>query len=312
MSFAIGVDIGGTKIAFALVDAGGNVHAQHRVPTQPDEGVSAVLDRIADGIRQIMIESGQTISGIGIGSPGLVDPKTGIVYLAVNLNWKEVSLRDAVARRLRSDLPIYVQRDTNAAAVGEYLFGAAKGTHDFAHFAVGTGLGMGAVANGKLLNGVRSMAMEMGHVGQYPNGRLCTCGLRGCPEMYVSGVGLLASLGEYGEQYPESPLAHKSSATTGDILDAASQNDPLALKIIDSAAEALGSTMTMCAVALNPELIVIGGGLGLALYDRLLPKISRIIRERTLSPVHESLRFAPSQITASAVGAAALVWYYGG
>lgn len=307
--YAVGVDIGGTKIAFAVVDTTGNVWGRAQIPTNADEGVSAVLDRITEGIRQLILDPGLPVSGIGIGSPGLVDPKSGIVHLAVNLKWKEVSLRDAIARRLRTQLPIYIQRDTNASAVGEYLLGASKGIQDFVNIGVGTGLGLGAIVNGRLLSGAKAMAMEVGHVSLYPDGRLCSCGLRGCPEMYASGIGVLASLREFAQAYPESQLAQKPDATTGDILTGIAQNDPLAIKILDTCADALGSVMTMCAVTLNPDLFVIGGGLGLALYDRLLPLLTDHLRQRTLSPIHDHLRITASQITHSAVGAAALVWY---
>jgi glucokinase len=307
--FAIGVDIGGTKTAFVLMDSLGNAWRRSEIPTQPKDGVSTVLDRITEVIRQMMSDSAQPISGIGIGSPGVIDPKSGVVHYAVNLDWKEVSLRDAIARRLQTQLPIYIQRDTNASTIGEYLYGAGKGTQNFVHIAIGTGLGMGAVVDGQLLMGRQALAMEMGHLGLYPEGRLCACGIRGCPEMYLSGNGLMASLREYKGDFPQSPLAQKEEATTGDIVQAAGANDPLALKIIETAAEALGAVMSMCAVALNPELFVIGGGLGQALYGRIVAPASEKVKARTLSPVHRNLRYAPSQITASAIGAASLVWY---
>jgi glucokinase len=307
---AIGVDIGGTKIAFALVDATGNVLQEQRVLTKPDDGVSAVLDRIAEGIRQLILEGGQHVIGIGIGCPGIVDPEGGVVRNAVNLRWEDVSLRDGVQRRLRSKLPIYVHRDGNALTIGEWMFGAAKNTQDYVLLAIGTGLGMGAISGGRLLLGTRALALEMGHMSLNPQGRLCACGLKGCPEMSASGMGLMGAAREYLPLYPASSLHQVEHLNTGDIITAAQQHDPLAMRIVDEATDTLAYVMTMCSVALAPELYVIGGGLGTALYDLMQPNLIARVQQRTLSTLHDTLKIAPAQVSVSAVGAAALVWYH--
>ncbi|MBC8171873.1 MAG: ROK family protein [Anaerolineae bacterium] len=307
---AIGVDIGGTKIAFALVDAAGHVVQEQRVLTNPDDGVSAVLDRIAEGIRQLILEAGSRVIGIGIGCPGIVDPAGGVVRNAVNLRWENVSLRDGIQRRLRSKVPVYVHRDGNALTLGEWMFGAAKNTQDYVLLAIGTGLGMGAISGGRLLLGSRALALEMGHISLNPQGRLCACGLKGCPEMAASGMGLMAAAREYLPAYPTSSLQQVAHPTTGDIIIAAQQHDPMALRIIDEATDTLAYVMTLCSVALAPELYVIGGGLGTALYDLMQPNLIPRVQQRTLATLHDTLKIVPAQISSSAIGAAALVWYH--
>jgi glucokinase len=306
---AIGVDIGGTKIAFGLVNEQGETLATHRIPTQMADGSDSLLDNIAQGIEYVVGMTQQPIAGIGIGSPGHVDPVAGWVRNAVNLRWQDVALRDEIQRRLKGNIPIYIEKDANAAALGEMYFGAALGCKDFMLIAIGTGLGGGAVVNGQLVNGANAYAMEVGHIGLNLTTRLCKCGLRGCPEMSVSGTGLLAGFRERRVDYPDSPLAAMIEATTEDILHGAQNGDLLATRIIDDAVEGLGTVMACCAALFNPGLFVIGGGLGHAAFDLLYEKTLRQIRERTLLASHEQVQIVRSEVTSSAIGAASLVWH---
>lgn len=141
---AIGVDIGGTKIAFALVNREGRVLATHRLPTLPAEGVEAVVDRVAQGIHHLLEQTEQPVGGVGIGCPGHLNPISGVIHNATNLAWSEVPLKAGVQARLKQDLPVWVLKDANASALGEMYFGAARGCNDFVYIALGTGLGGGA------------------------------------------------------------------------------------------------------------------------------------------------------------------------
>src|SRR5690554_3306764 len=199
---ALGVDIGGTKIDLVLADASGTIRAEQRVATDAHEGPGAVLDRVAGGIQRLLAQADGPLAGIGIGCPGQVDPASGVVRTAVNLGWTEVALRDEVARRLAQELPIRVDNDVNAAALGERYFGAAPGCQDLVYLAVGTGLGGGALVNGRIVNGSTGTAMEVGHLSFDPAGRPCRCGQRGCAEMYVSGIGLMAGVEAHRADYP--------------------------------------------------------------------------------------------------------------
>ncbi|MCC6803928.1 MAG: ROK family protein, partial [Anaerolineae bacterium] len=255
---AIGVDLGGTKIAFAAVDRDGAILATHAEPTLAPEGADAVIGRIAGGIERLAADF--DIAGIGIGAPGPV--VNGIALNAVNLGWQGVPLVENVRARIALDAPIWAQNDVNAGAVAELVFGAARGMSDFVYLAVGTGLGGGAVANGRLINGALGFAMEVGHASIDPHGRLCSCGNHGCVEMYCSGKGLLAGVREHLPEFPDSLLTYESAAPA--IIAAMRTGDPLALRVLSEAADALGTTLAWCVMMLNPALIVIGGGLGIA------------------------------------------------
>ena len=307
---AIGVDIGGTKIGFALIDKQGQSLATYRLPTNPSEGSNAVLDRVAQGVHFLLKDAAGLVTGIGIGCPGQVNAATGIVHQAGNLGWFEVPLRAGVRQRLNIDLPIWLDIDANANALGEMYFGAAREYQDFICITIGTGLGGSAVAGGQLVIGANSYAMEIGHIGLDPNGRHCVaCGMRGCPEMYVSGNGLLAGVREHLPDYPQSSLAQIGEPTTAQILAAARAKDGLALTVMAEAAEWLYKVLACCTSMFNPALLVIGGGLGHAASDFFVEGLKEQIFKRTVPMSHQGLEILQSQVNNSAVGAACLVWH---
>lgn len=303
----IGVDLGGTKIAFAAVDRDGSVLAEHLLATRAAEGANAVIERIAQGIEMVAERAGRPYVGVGIGSPGAIDVTNGVILNAVNLNWMEVPLAANVRAALKQDVPVSVQNDVNVGALGEYLFGAARGVDDFVYLAVGTGLGGGAVAGGRLISGAYGMAMEVGHISIKPGGRLCGCGTYGCAEMYISGKGLLEGTLAHMGEFPDSPLLNMS-LTTAAIVEADKDGDPLARLVVDEASEALGTVMAWSAVMFNPSLILIGGGMGKVLGERLLEGARAALATRVYPPMLGALKFGWSQIDAMTVGAAALAW----
>lgn len=306
---AIGVDIGGTKIAFALVDGQGQALAEHCLPTLADEGAEAVLDRVGLGIRYLLERAGGTVAGVGIGSPGLLNPHTGIVHNATNLGWHDVPILDEVRHRLAVDLSLWLEHDANAGALGEFYFGAARGHQDFVYLALGTGLGGGAVVGGEPFRGGNYRALEIGHMPFSPGGRLCRCGMRGCPEMYASGVGLLAGAREHSPEYPQSKLASASDLTTTAILDAAHAGDALALAVMNEATDWLVGVMICCMGTLNPSFFVIGGGLGHAGAKWFVDGAKQRFHARTVPEVYPPVEVVVSQVASSAVGAACLVWH---
>lgn len=304
----IGVDLGGTKIAFAAVDQAGTVLGECMLPTIAAEGADAVIGRIVQGIEATAaLVPDRTVIGVGIGSPGAIDVANGVILNAVNLHWMDVPLAANVRAGLRHSVPVSVQNDVNVAALGEYLFGAAQGIDDFVYLAVGTGLGGGAVSGGRLVSGAHGMAMEVGHISIQPGGRLCGCGTYGCAEMYISGKGLLQGALAHMHDYPDSPLCHISLSTAG-IVEADKDGDPLARLIIDEAGDALGTVMAWSAIMFNPSLILIGGGMGKVLGNRLLDRAQAALATRLYPPMLAALQFGWSQIEATAVGAGALAW----
>ncbi len=307
---AVGVDVGGTKIATALLNRQGEVLAQHSQPTCSEDGVSAVLDRIAAGVAVVTNDNAAPVAGVGIGCPGPVDQTTGISLFAANLGmaWQNINLPHEIQRRLPTPTPIWAENDVNAGALGELYFGAAQGYSDFIYLTIGTGLGGCAVLNKRVLPGANYFAMEVGHISQQPDGRACTCGRRGCTEMYVSGKAMLTALEEYLPDYPAS-LLHDEPPTTESILKAARAGDALAVRIMTEAAEALGVALAWVTMILNPPLIVIGGGLGHAADDLIVQPALAVMRDRAYPSAVDTLVVARSQVMTSALGAGALVWH---
>ena len=309
--FAIGVDVGATKIAAALVSAAGRVHHSRQVPTAPERGPSSVLDSITTLVEALRAQAPAAPLGVGIGTPGRVDAAAGIVYNAVNLGWDEVHLAAEIRARLPVDLPIWLQKDANAAALGEYYFGAAKDCHDFVYVSIGSGLGAGVLAGGTLITGANWNAAELGHVTLDPGGLACACGRRGCAETVVSGPGLLALAQRYlAEARHPTRLPAPAALTNEAILAAARAGDVLALAALAEVGRHLGLVMAACVAVLDPARIVIGGGLGLAAFDFLAPPARAALERLTLAAGAHQLAIVPSRLPSSAVGAASLVWYF--
>lgn len=306
---AIGVDIGGTKIAFVAIDRAGTILGTHRLPTPVRDGPDAVFAQVADGIHTLTHNLEGPIAGVGIGCPGRLNARTGLVYKATNLQWDHVHLLQGVRQHLEMPIPMWLQQDANAAALGEMHFGAARGYADFVLITIGTGLGGGAFVDGRIIEGAAHSGMEIGHMPLNPTGRLCICGMRGCPEMYVSGVGLLAGAREHLPRFPQSSLHRVDDLTTKAIVEAFTQDDPLAVHLLDECTDWLCAVMITCMGIVNPGLFVIGGGLGHALFDFLAEDVQRKLSARTSPEIHPPVPVVASQVRDSAVGAAALVWH---
>jgi glucokinase len=306
---AIGIDLGATKIAAALITRMGSVLAATQIETDATAGFESVADRVAKMIEALRETAPVPIAGIGIGTPGQVDLSTGVVRDAVNLGWQAVPLVPAVKARLKQESPIWIQKDTNASALGEYLCGAARDCPDFVYLSLGSGLGSAAIANGRLINGATN-GSDLGHWVIDPiGGRPCSCGLRGCAETVVSGPGLKALLRELAEAQPDrSSREDQPDLTTNAILALAQAGDPNARTALARVAEWLGIVMAACAGVLNPTKIVLGGGLGLAAFDWLAPGARTELQRRVLPKGHANLEIVKSQLTSSAIGAACLVW----
>jgi glucokinase len=311
-TYAIGIDLGATKIAAALVSRQGEVLASRQVLTEARQGTEAVLDRIAAHVNELSgLVSARQLMGVGIGTPGQVDPTTGVVRNAVNLGWDEVELAAEVRLRLSRLLPIWVQKDANAGALGEYIFGAGRGCPDFVYLGIGSGLGGGVVANGRLVSGVNQNAAEIGHLSLDPQGLLCNCGNRGCAETVISGPGLHALTEQFlvTRRYPSRLEAWKDLRTS-QIVEAAKEGDALAQAAIGEVGRCLGIVMAACVALLNPARLVLGGGLGLAAFDLFLPEAIRELQLRTLAASYVSLEIIPSTLVSPSIGAASLAWYY--
>ena len=306
---AIGVDLGATKIASALVSLSGEVIVSRTILTLSSEGVESVLDRLAAEINTLHHQAIGPLAGVGIGSPGVIDPLQGVIYDAVNLDWSQVHLVEGVKTRLKPSTPIWLEKDTNACALGELYFGSGQGCTDFVYFSVGSGLGAGVIANGYLVTGARGNAAELGHLSLDPEGPLCLCGQHGCAELTVSGSGLVNSAMNLLEEDQKSSILYGLGELTPIIIvDAAIKGDSLARTALNRVGTNLGIVMAACAAVLNSERFVVGGGLGLAAYDFLIPSARCELERRVTRVSHEKLEIVPSSLASSAIGAACLVW----
>jgi len=307
---AIGVDVGGTKIAAALVNRAGETIAEHTQPTLPESGIDAVLERIVHAIENVRPHR-DAVVGIGVGIPGPVNPQSGVSIMAANLGkaWRDVPLHDEISKRLTENLPIYIENDVNIGAIGEMTFGAARDCDDFVFAMLGTGLGGTAIINKRIILGATFSAMEIGHIVFRPDGRLCNCGQRGCVEMYASGKGIMAGYHQLKEQYPDSVLNRIDPTTTPDILNHARQVDMLASHVLNDAVNAFSFTLSWCTTIFNPSLVVIGGGLGFAAWDVLVEPAIQKMSEYVLPELARTVTFRRSKLQTSVLGAAALVWH---
>lgn len=312
--FAIGIELGVDFISIILTDFIARVQWREQVCSDPNEDQITILDCAATLTQHALdygLSQGLRPLGIGMGVPGLVDLRQGKLIFAPNLHWNNVPLRLIWSQRF--NLPIFVENEANAAALGEYYFGAAQGVDSFIYLSAGIGLGAGIVLDGKLFRGSNGYASEVGHMTVDPNGELCGCGKRGCWETQVGPRAVLRRVRKTLESGVPSALC---DLVEGDlerisfesVVQAASQGDSVALRALQEVGERLGIGVANLVNVFNPELIVLGGALNLA-STILLPIVERLIRENALTPACENVRVAASAhgIDACLMGAVALV-----
>ena len=312
--FAIGIELGVDFISIILTDFIARVQWREQVCSDPNEDQITILDCAATLTQHALdygLSQGLRPLGIGMGVPGLVDLRQGKLIFAPNLHWNNVPLRLIWSQRF--NLPIFVENEANAAALGEYYFGAAQGVDSFIYLSAGIGLGAGIVLDGKLFRGSNGYASEVGHMTVDPNGELCGCGKRGCWETQVGPRAVLRRVRKTLESGVPSALC---DLVEGDlerisfesVVQAAGQGDSVALRALQEVGERLGIGVANLVNVFNPKLIVLGGALNLA-STILLPIVERLIRENALTPACENVRVAASAhgIDACLMGAVALV-----
>jgi glucokinase len=262
MGLAIGVDIGGTKVAAGVVDQDGRILARLRRDT-PAHDPGKTEDVIADCIRELAAE--HEVDAAGLGAAGFVDAARSTVLFAPNLAWRNEPLRAAIEQR--TGLPVVVENDANAAAWGETRFGAGHGQPFTVTLTVGTGLGGGVVLGGELIRGAFGAAAEVGHINVVSDGRPCGCGNLGCWEQYASGRALVTEARERAARSPGSAsllleLANgQADAITGPMVTmGAAAGDPVALQSFRAVGLWLGHGMADLAAILDPRVFIIGGG----------------------------------------------------
>jgi glucokinase len=306
---AIGVDLGATKTAIALVDSSGKVRASQVILTLPEKSPEQAMQRIAEAIDSFTATTEQEVDGVGVGSAGLIDPQKGILLYGKNLYWRDVHLVNGIKKHLKAQLPIHLQTDTNAQVIGEYYFGAAQGHNDFVYVTLGSGLGGAVVANGQLVTGSKNFAGVVGLLSLDPDGRPDDSGVRGCTETVLSGRGLITITKEiYAQGEYSTSLQISAGLSAEAILEAAKSGDALAMEALTEMGKYLGQVMSYFVAILNPSMIVIAGGLGKAAFDWLIPVAKTELECRTYVDVYKDLQIVPSRLESSAVGAACLVF----
>ena len=298
----IGIDLGATKISTALVDAGGTIIARDYRETRAAEGQEAVIERMVDAAHQVMGEAGLApaqVTAVGIGSPGPIDSRTGVLTAPPNLpGWKDVPLRQLIEEAL--GIAAFLENDANAAALGEHRFGAGQGVQNMIYVTVSTGIGGGLILNGQLYSGTTGAAGEIGHITVLPWGPYCGCGNRGCLEALASGTAIAREGRELVRRGVPTLIAelaegHTERVTARLVAGAAHRGDIEAREILAEAMVYLGVGMANLVNLFNPELIVIGGGLT-NLGEELFGPVRRAIERRAFPAAARAVKVVPAEL----------------
>ena len=307
--YAIGIDIGGTKIAGALVSESGKIFRELKVPT-PASNPDAIADTVIALVEEL--GQGEPVIAVGVAAAGFIDADRANIVYAPNLSWRNEPFKAKLSSRL--DVPVFIENDANAAGWAEYRFGAGAGVKHMVMLTIGTGVGGAIIVDGHMVRGGFGIAAELGHMNLVPDGELCGCGQKGCLEPYGSGTALLnaakklATSGKAdGARLAE--LEQEAGVLTGaEVYRAILERDPGALGLLNELGTALGRAVASICAVLDPELVVIGGGVSAA-GDLLLEPIRKAYLEHLPARgFRPELRIEAAQLVndAGVVGAADL------
>lgn len=314
----IGIDLGGTNMMAVALDEKGKVLASRKRPTYPELGSEKVTWRIAETVRKLLQDLEQKsklVKGIGIGAPGTVDPEKGVVLYASNLKWKNHPIGKTLSQLLK--LPVTLDNDVNGGAVGEHVLGSGRGARNLAAIFVGTGIGGGIILDNRLYHGSYGGAGEFGHIKILAEGPLCRCGRKGCAEGLASRTAMERDMREAVDSGRPSLVPTimakmgRERMTSRVIQEALRKRDPLMQEIIQRAQNCLGLLVASLVNLLDPDCVVIGGGIANRLKDCFLEPIRTTANQHILRAPHlEPVRILPSQLAdhAGAIGAAVLAW----
>ena len=308
--YIVGVDLGGTNIAVGTVaEDGSALHGELVGATPVEQGPDAVVDAIVGLVKQSMAAARKVVApasldvaGVGIGAPGPLDTRRGIVRLAPNLGWRDMPLRDRVSQAV--GLPAKLDNDANCATLGEWWLGAARGGRFVVGITIGTGIGGGVVLDGRLYHGASDVAGEIGHTTIDSTGRRCKCGNYGCLEAYASGPNIARRAVEGIESGAASSLpdyvgGSLSAITAQTVYQAAHEGDEFALEVVRETARFLGAGIANIMNILNPDVVVVCGGVTLA-GDRLFVPLRQEVTRRAFKPAVEACRIVPGSLTGTA------------
>lgn len=316
--FIVGVDLGGTNIVVGLLPIeGGEVLGLRLMPTESPRGAKFVVDRIIEmvqgSIDEVLAAHGGTrddLAGVGIGSPGPLDRKAGVVINTPNLGWRNFPLRDLIANAV--NLPATLDNDANCATYGEWWLGAGRGTQTLVGLTLGTGIGGGIVLDGQIYHGASDIAGEIGHMTIDSTGRRCKCGNYGCLEAYASGPAIALRAVEGIEAGAETALTSMvggklEAITAATVYEGVVAGDVYATEVMKDTAKFLGAGIANIINILNPEMVVIAGGVTRA-GDHLFEPLRAEVRRRAFRAAEERCSIVSGILpgTAGVVGAAAV------
>ncbi len=314
MALAIGIDLGGTSIKAGLVTPDGEITESESTPTLAHEGPKAIVGRMAKLAENLKRKPKERIAGIGVGSPGPLNPATGMLYFAPNMpGWDNFPLGEELQKA--TQLPVTIENDANCAAMAEYWKGAGAGSGTMILLTLGTGIGGGIIMGGKVVNGARVTAGEVGHIALSETGPKCGCGSRGCLEAYCGTQGILdrakATMDKPGTVTALREMAGKDYEllTPKLIGDAARKGDGVAISLWKETGKYLGIGIASLVNLFAPDMVIIGGGIGQGNWLFLEPGIREEVKRRGMRPGNEQVKIVLASMgnDAGLIGAAALI-----
>ena len=311
--YAVGVDIGGTKIAAGVVDRDANIICRYLTKEHGGTLPQHVIDCVQRAYQELLEQSGiaaAELVGAGLGFPGHVNGRTGVVINSACLpGWNNVPLRDIMAQRL--DVPVVLENDTKVCGLAEHLYGAGRGVDNMCYITFSTGCGLAIIIDGRLYLGHIGTSGEVGHTIVDVNGPLCTCGKRGCALTYTCGTGLARMAHEKLQEGADTMLRQMAgddpAHVSGEMIaEAAGRSDPVAKELLETAGYYAGVILSTVVEVLNPELIVVGGGMT-RIGPLFMEPCMRGLKENVHPVQFESVRIVPWQLgdDSGVLGAAA-------
>lgn len=310
----IGIDVGGTNVKFALISPNGEILYSNSTPTRSEMGYEYTVNNIKQAISTLIKETNSNtkdIEGIGFGFPGQIDYKNGIVVNLPNISgWNNVHISEIIKKEFGIETKI--DNDVRCAALGELKYGAGKRCENLICITVGTGIGSGIILNGKLIRGATNTAGEIGHIKLFPNGeKLCGCGDYGCLEAYVSGPSIVEMAENYikgGKSTKFREMAEDGKITPYIVAKAAEAGDMVAKKIFDFMGEYLGTGLASVVNLLNPEKIIIGGGVATC-GNLLINPLKETLLKRAMPIPAQAVDIVPAQLgnNAGVIGSSLLI-----
>lgn len=297
----IGIDVGGTNLRGAVVSGKGEIRRRVKTASGASDGIATVVNNIAGLVQSI--RDGEEVAGVGLGIPGIIDSRNGIITQAPHIaNVSDYPLRERLRQKLGEEMRVIVENDANCAAVGEWWMGAGKDVDSLIMLTLGTGVGGGIILDGKLWAGADGMGGEIGHMTIYPDGALCNCGNYGCLESYSSASAIRRMVKEILDDSATVTVL-RGEVESADpamipevVMKAAREGDKAALGIWAQFGTALGIGVASCVNMLNVEMVVIGGGVSQA-WEMFIGRAMEELKRRGLKAPSERV-----QVTKSVLG----------